>query len=211
MIKVSQKLQEERLRKRLSIDDVAKATKIKAAFLDALERGEYTKLPSSAYAKGFIKNYSIFLGLPAKEMLALFRREFDEKKTYSVLPEGFSREQPVFSKRMPVQQAAFVGGLFFLTLLLYIAFQYKFVFFNPTLSVLSPKENQVFTQPEIVVSGSADSNATVYINKTPVPLDENGKFKKTISVFPGKETITIKAVSRFGKENVIDRHIQVTD
>ncbi len=211
MIKVSQKLQEERLKKKLSIEDVSKATKIKAAFLEALEKGDYIKLPSSAYAKGFIKNYSIFLGLPAKEMLALFRREFDEKKMYNVLPEGFSREQPVFSKRMPMQQTAFVGGLFFLILLLYIAFQYKFVFFSPTLSVYSPKENQVFTKSEIVVSGNTDPNATIYINNIPVPLDESGNFKKNLSVFPGKETITIKAVSRFGKENIVDRHIEVND
>lgn len=211
MIKVSQKLQEERLKRRLSIGDVAKATKIKAVFLEALEKGEYTKLPSSAYARGFIKNYSIFLGLSVKEMLALFRREFDEKKMYHVLPEGFSKEQPVFSKRMPMQQTAFVGGLFFLALLLYVAFQYKFVFFSPTLSVVTPKENEVFARSEVVISGKSDPNATLYINKIPVPLDENGNFKKTINLFPGKETVTIQAVSRFGKETIIERHILVNE
>lgn len=209
MIRVGQKLQEERIRKGYSLEDVAKATKIKVAFLQAIEKGEYKKLPTSAYAYGFVKNYGTFLGLPAKETLPIFRREFDEKKAYRVLPDGFTQESIPITRRIPMQRTLLMGGLFFLCLFGYILFQYKSAFMSPSLSIISPKENQTFSKGSIEVSGKADSNATVFVNTVAVPVDQNGDFKKTISVFPGKETITIKAVSRFGKENIIERHIEV--
>lgn len=209
MIKVGQKLKEERIRKGYSLEDVAKATKIKVAFLQAIEKGEYKKLHSSAYAHGFVKNYGAFLGLSSKETLPLFRREFDEKKAYRVLPEGFSEREISIARRMPMPRTMLIGGLFFLCFFGYILFQYRYAFMSPSLTIISPKENQVLSKTNIEVSGRADPNATVYINTVPVTVNENGDFKKTISVFPGKETITVKAVSRFGKENVIERHIEV--
>lgn len=211
MIRVGQKLKETRLRKGLTLEDVAKATKIKVAFLQAIEKGEYKKLHSSAYAHGFVKNYGEFLGLSSKETLAIFRREFDENKVYKVLPEGFSEREISIVKRFPIQKTLLIGGLFFICLLGYILFQYRYAFMSPALTVIVPKENQVFSEKLIPVSGTTDPNATVYVNTISVLVDENGEFKKTISVFPGKETITIKAVSRFGKENIVVRHIQVND
>lgn len=209
MIKVGQKLKEERIRKGYSLEDVAKATKIKVAFLQAIEKGEYKKLHSSAYAHGFVKNYSAFLGLSTKETLAIFRREFDENKVYKVLPDGFSEREISIARSMPMQRTMLIGGLFFICLFGYILFQYRYAFMSPSLTIVSPRENQVLLKTNIEVLGMADPNATVYINTVPVAVNENGDFKKTISVFPGKETITVKAVSRFGKETVIERHIEV--
>ncbi|MBI2431049.1 MAG: helix-turn-helix domain-containing protein [Candidatus Levybacteria bacterium] len=208
MIRLGQKLREERIRKGFTLDDVVKATKIRFSFLSAIEKGDYKKLPSPAYAQGFVRNYCVFLGLPQKEMLALFRREFDEKKIYGVLPESFAKEE-IPTKQFFLKPAVIVYLFFFLGLITYIFFQYKFAIINPPLSLSSPKNNQVFTTKEVEVSGETDSSVTVYVNNVPVSVDENGTFRKTISVFPGKEIITIKAVSRFGKETVIKRQIEV--
>src|ERR1051326_7290810 len=98
MVPVGQRLQQERIKKGLSIDEIARATKIRPNFISALEKGNYKKLPSSAYVQGFIKNYAEYLGLPKKEILALFRREFDEREFIGVLPESFAKnKKPPFS------------------------------------------------------------------------------------------------------------------
>ena len=73
-------LKAERLRKKLSIARVAKATKIRPLYLKALENDRYQELPSPTSARGFVRNYADFLGLPLKDILAVFRRDFDEKK-----------------------------------------------------------------------------------------------------------------------------------
>jgi len=49
------------------LKDVSKSTKIKEVFLEYIENGEYEKLPSSSYARGFVKNYIKFLNLPKKK------------------------------------------------------------------------------------------------------------------------------------------------
>ncbi|HSX41010.1 MAG TPA: helix-turn-helix domain-containing protein, partial [Candidatus Saccharimonadales bacterium] len=116
MIKVSEFFKEERLRKGLTIDQVAKATKIRPAFLTAIENGEYHKLPSSAYATGFVRNYAQFLGLSQNRMLALFRREYAGEKTTAVLPAGFSSSSDFPGRFFKLQQKIGLAALLFLAI-----------------------------------------------------------------------------------------------
>ena len=62
MVPLGKRLLSARTQRKLSLEEVAAATKIKARFLSAIEKGEYEKLPSPAYAKGFVKNYAAYLG-----------------------------------------------------------------------------------------------------------------------------------------------------
>lgn len=208
MVRVGQKLREERLKRGLTLEDVAKATKIKATFLSAIEKGEYQKLPSSTYAYGFVRNYAQTLGLPKAETLALFRREFDEEKLFKLLPEGLTGSLDFPIRRLRLASAGIFVILAFLALLGYILFQYRFAIINPYLEIISPKEFEV-TSSEITVLGKTNPNATVYINNNSVSVDKDGGFKKTLDLFPGKTTITIKAVNRFGRQTTVERHIEV--
>ena len=87
---IGQQFAEERKSKGLTIPEVAKETKIKEEFLRSIEKGDFKSLPSSAYASGFVRNYAKYLGLPPEKSLAIYRREYDEKKNVDVLPRGFS-------------------------------------------------------------------------------------------------------------------------
>jgi len=51
----------------------------------------------------------------------------------------------------------------------------------------------------------------VLVNNEPVTLDSEGEFRKTLSLFPGKSSIIIKAKNRFGKENIAKRDVIVED
>ncbi|MDP2649385.1 MAG: helix-turn-helix domain-containing protein [bacterium] len=209
MIKVGQWLREERTKKSLTIEDIEKSTKIKASFISIIERGEYQKLPSSTYAYGFVGNYAQFLGLPKSKILALFKREFDENKTFKVLPEGFSKDADFPIQRIRLKQASILIIVFFLILLGYILFQYRYAVLSPELEINMPKDNEVFSSKQVTVSGQTDPNATVYINNISVSLNENGIFKRNIDLFPGKTTIKIKAVNRFGKETNAQRVVEI--
>jgi cytoskeleton protein RodZ len=61
-------LSAERKKRNLSIEDVAENLKIGARLLRALEEGDASSLPHRAYAKGFIRVYSSYLGLAAEEV-----------------------------------------------------------------------------------------------------------------------------------------------
>ncbi|KKU81103.1 MAG: Helix-turn-helix domain-containing protein [Candidatus Gottesmanbacteria bacterium GW2011_GWA1_47_8] len=78
---------EAREKKHLTLEHVERATKIRKKFLSDIERDDYENLPSAAYAKGFVKNYSDFLGLDAASVLAYFRRQTEEVSKISLLPK----------------------------------------------------------------------------------------------------------------------------
>lgn len=209
MVKAGEKLQEARLAKGLSLEDVSQSTKIKAKYLEYIEKGEYNKLPSVSYASGFVKNYALFLGLLEKDIMALFRREFDEDTAYKVLPKGFESKDQFPLSGFRIRQTFFIIALVFVAFIAYIIFQYRYAFINPPLQINSPKDRQVITASEIQITGTTDPNSTIYINKSVTTVDNNGNFTKTISVFPGNFVLDVKAINKFGKETEVKRTVEV--
>lgn len=206
MIKAGQRLKEERLKQGLTLEEVSKSIKIRTSFLEAIEKSEYAKLPASTFAQGFVRNYAQFLGLPENEITPLFRREFDEGKIYKVLPQGVPADFPI--TRIKKSQILLIPLLFFV-LIFYLVFQYKDAIIPPSVNITSPRENETVASTIILVSGSTNPDNLVYVNNFQISVDENGKFKKSLSVFSGRAEIKIKIVNRFNKSTEIIRHITV--
>src|SRR5271165_2231650 len=75
-------LRQQREALRFDLDDVAAALEIKRRYLAAIEDGRTDLLPGPAYAIGFVRAYSAYLGLDAAEILRRFKLEasgFDAK------------------------------------------------------------------------------------------------------------------------------------
>lgn len=209
MVRLGQRLREIRQYKGLSIDEVAKATKIRAQFISAIERGDYKHLPAKAYAQGFVKIYVAFLGLPQRESLAMFRREFDEREHVDVLPESFTHKKEIPLQHFRWQGAAIITGFVLILVIGYLLFQYRFAFLSPSLIIDSPKENAIVTATDIPVVGTTDTNTTVVVNNDVAYVDSNGHFKKIVAVFSGKATITVTSINKFGKKTTVERHVIV--
>jgi len=209
MLKLGDRLFEERQRKGLTLEEVADATKIRKEFLLAIEKSDYSKLPSVAYAQGFVRNYVKFLKLNEKKMLALFKREIDTNKELKVLPDSLSGQTDIPIKRMKMKRTAVLAFLILLILLGYIIFQYRYAVISPPLELSSPLENAKISSDTVIVSGKTEPNATVFINNESASVDQKGNFRKEITVFPGKMTINISSVNRFGNRTTLERHIEV--
>lgn len=207
MVRLGQLLHQQRLRRKLSLEEVARKIKIKESFLAAIERGEFNKLPSPAYAKGFVINYATFLGVPRAEAIALFRREFDEKRAYKVLPDSLTK-QTIYGRHIKIQESLLIIGFLVILFVGFLLFQYRAAFISPPLRITSPEQSGVVSQ-DVTVSGKTDSEAAVTVNNEAVSINSNGEFTKRISLFPGKTTIIISAKNRFGKETVVTREITV--
>lgn len=209
MVHAGEKLYEERIKRGLTLDEIAKATKIKPFFLLAIEKGEYKKLPQGTYAYGFIRNYAKFLKLPEHEILSIFKREYDEDEFLKVLPEGLTKNNDLSLSKLKITQALKILPLIFIALLAYLIFQYRSAIFNPSLSVSYPLENSVISSQAITVIGKTDSNSTVFVNNETASLDKDGNFKKTINVFPGRVKITVKSVNNFKRTTTLQRQIEI--
>lgn len=210
MVRLGDRLRSVRIKKGLSLEDVSYATKIRVSFLSLIEDGQFERLPSPAYAEGFVGNYAQYIGLPKSQTIALLRREFDAKKNYAVLPESFSAKKEFKIKRINT------GQLFFLIfgaviIVCYLVFQYRSAFTNPTLEISTPKENAVITGDSVKVLGKTSPDSSVLVDNAVVQVAQDGSFSKSLSVFPGKMVIVVKAQSRIGKETQISRHITVKE
>jgi transcriptional regulator with XRE-family HTH domain len=62
-------LRREREIRGISLKEIADATKISKRFLDALERNDHRTLPAPVFTRGFVREYSRYVGLNAEEMV----------------------------------------------------------------------------------------------------------------------------------------------
>jgi transcriptional regulator with XRE-family HTH domain len=69
MDEIGKLLREAREKLGLTHEEAERATRIRARYLEALESGDVESLPSSVQARGFLRNYSDFLGLDTDAIL----------------------------------------------------------------------------------------------------------------------------------------------
>lgn len=205
---VGQILKEERERKFYTIDEVEKTTKIRKELLEALEAGQYQKLPPSTFVQGFIKNYGKFLELNVEKLLAVFRREFSQAQHPPRVLDSFSN--PVEKRRIkitPTRALSFVILTLVVIFFAYLWFEYRFLVGAPFLMVDQPVDQLNTASIEITVSGRTDPEAKIKINEQEIGVDQNGKFSQPIKLSENMNNIVVSAISKRGKETRIQRTV----
>ena len=91
-------LRKERERQKLTIQDIEQGTSIRSAYIEALENGDYDKLPGEVYAKGFVKNYANFLNLDAEKLAKDFAAELSPPAQEDVDAEILTADEKVVSE-----------------------------------------------------------------------------------------------------------------
>ena len=66
-------LKRERELRRISLEEVAKGTKIAIYRLRAMEAGRWDELPAEVFVKGFIKSYAEFIGLVQEDVMLRYQ------------------------------------------------------------------------------------------------------------------------------------------
>lgn len=74
-------LRDARERLGLTLQEAERSTRIRSHYLEALERGNWDSLPSSVQVRGFLRNYSEFLGLDAEETLLKYAENLQAQRT----------------------------------------------------------------------------------------------------------------------------------
>jgi len=197
---VGSMLQEARIAKGLSPIDVERAIKIREKYIIAIEANDFGRLPSPSYAKGFVRNYAEYLGLPTDAIMAFFRRQMTDVSKASLLPKGVS--DPLNAPFVHLTPGRFVGFLVSILLIIFLFYlgnQYFRIGKAPPLTVTSPTDQQIVTSSRVVVEGKSDADATVTINGISTIVRDDGRFYEQVAVEPGVNKITISATSRFGK------------
>ncbi len=96
---IGSKLHEARTRRKLGLQAVEEATKIRGRYLQAIENEEWDQLPEDTYARAFIRTYGRFLGLDGELLAEEHRRSRGSARPGERLPRVDPRPRPVGRER----------------------------------------------------------------------------------------------------------------
>lgn len=203
---VSSILRTARQNKGISLSEASRALKIHTRFLKALEEGDYSIFSSSVHLKGFLKNYSSFLGLPVDEILAFFRREYPIGQNV-ILTDSL---KPLSSPVVLITPERIISAtVIFLTLFffIYLFFQYLYFTNAPRLTITEPIRDFKTAESITSVSGHTSKDATLKINGQAINLTEEGNFSTVITLLDGVNVLNFAAKNKLGKETRVMRTI----
>lgn len=86
MVRIGERLRQERLRRGLDLFKIAEQTKINAAFLEAIETGDIDKLPGAFFTRSFVRQYA--------QALDIANDEFEQELIRDAVPETEPVPQP---------------------------------------------------------------------------------------------------------------------
>ena len=201
-----ERLVEARARKGVDVYRAERDTKIRAKYLEALEAGDYAELPGAVYTKGFLRNYAVYLGLDADEVVRQWRHENgdvaipNEPVLNVPRPLAAPRQGLTFSPVVVVAALLAVRNAVFAV---YLGIQLVRFAKPPTLDVTSPATAVVEVAEdatEFTLSGTSTPKATVTIQEAGreqpyrISADANGRWTADVQLRRGRNEFTISAI-----------------
>lgn len=156
-------LRRAREQKGLSLEDIAKKTRIPQRHLASIESGDFDALPGRTYAIGFAKSYARAVGLIDASIGSQLRSEMDEQGHVAYQPEssGYAPANP--SSIPPLYLAWTAGGIGLLLLIGYLV--WRTLILNP--DDLAPVADTETAAPMDTVAANPDPQTVE--NSPPAP------------------------------------------
>jgi cytoskeleton protein RodZ len=188
--------------------DLARAerdTRIRTQYLAALEAGAYADLPSTVYARGFVREYARYLGLNSEWCLHLYRRETEpagrSRKPASPIVTT-TRQGPIEGRGAVVFTTARVvrAGLLLLVaaLVAYLAYQFLTFAGTPDLTLTDPASDlPAYGGTSYLLRGETVPDAEITVDglreNPSATASSTGMFAIRVELLPGSNVITLVA------------------
>jgi len=201
-------LKNKRQEKKITLAKLGELTKIQAYHLEALEAGQFEKLPPLVYRTGMFERLAKFLDIDKNEIIKMYDEENQaiEKPDYSLNENVIKSRKSSYFFLTPKKITIFFGVLLLILISAYLAYQFKFLIGPPNLAI-NLKGDIVINQQSIAINGKTDSGVYLTINGENVYVASDGSFSKEVQLASGANSIDIKAVNNFGKTTEIIRQV----
>lgn len=201
MLTVGEILKNYREKQGINLSDVEKHIKVRSKFLQAIEENNWDGFSSKIYIAGIIKNYSQYLGLDDKRVLAFFRRDYERKEEIKFKTRVSNRYLTPETRRV----VFLILSCIIIFFALYFGYQLKQYFSPPNLVVLSPSSSNFTIEDKVKFVGKTDKDAAVSIFGERVYQDKYGVFTYDFPLKNGKNELTIEIVGANGKKTIIKK------
>lgn len=201
MLTPGQILKTYRERQNLTLEEISEKTKIPLDQLEKIETDDFSKKETHVFMRGFIKNYSDFLGLNTERVLAIYRRTiatYQDKKTnvFSTTRKNIIDYLIGLKKNFQLTPKTIIFSAIFLSIgFVIIYFIIQIINFQspPKLELLSPTDNLVLDTDTVEVKGKVELISVVKINNEVIQIDQDGNFSSKIKLVEGTNVIIVKA------------------
>lgn len=217
---IGNKLKQIRLSRGLSLAEIAVNTKIKKDFLVFIENDEFEKIGSHVYVKGFIKNYAKYLNVDFENLIALYRRDYENKtikrqikKDTVANPQKKSKLQNIYitSRHLSFIFITFVIAISTIGIFTLV----KTTFKNPYLEITEPFQikgeysgTKMLEDKSIFISGKTTEGVLVRINEEPVKLNPDYSFRsEPVQIASEDSKVIIEAKNQIGRKTKIELKI----
>lgn len=195
----------------MSAIEVGKLTQVQPKFITALEEGCYEVLPDEVYVRGFLRRLALAYRLNALE---LENRYLAERGIAANLQEPEKPKEDIEISHFVLSPRTLtlmgIAGLMLFSLA-YLYFQVSSLRRPPELRLLSPAADGAVHSSLLVVEGTTESGASVFLNNQEIVVDSSGVFRENLSLGPGTNQLIIRSVNKFDKETVITRSIALVE
>lgn len=207
---IGEQLTAARLNLKISLEEASKKTGINKKYLEALENGHVELLPKGVYRKNFLREYSSFLNLDAKEII----KEYEGENEISVNRSQKNLFSPNASKKINFVSAPKIVKNLIIVLaiglcLIYFIYNLNNLFSPPFLTINYPPDNFITSDSSLAIAGKTEQNTEVFVNNNSVLLDSGGGFNKTINLKKGLNLITITSQKKYSKKNTVTLTVEL--
>lgn len=201
MLTVGELLRNERIKRDLSLDVVAKKTSIHIKYLRAIENNEWSAFSSKVYIVGVLKNYGGYLNISGEKLLAYFRRDYEKKEEFH-----FRRKLPSLAF-LPETKILIVGMIssILIIFLIYFSYQFKVYLSPPEVFILSPQKDKFRNVEKVKIKGQTQKESTVRILNDEVYLSQDGIFEYDFPLKIGLNKVTIEVIGPNGKKTELHK------
>lgn len=206
---VAEQLRRGRQAKNITLTEAAKRLKIRVFYLEALEKAQYSSLPTGVYGRNFVREYALFLGLDSRRLLAQFARETNSKTTSDT--DLFERK--VVSRRslivLPRLLRNAIIGFLITACLVYLILLLQRIFEPPILSISYPPDNFTTSDIRLVIQGQSEPETDIKINGQNVLADNKGKFEREVYLQPGINKIVVTSEKKYSRTATVTKQVLV--
>lgn len=202
-----------RQRRGFSREEVTRLTQIPVRSLQKLEESDYSTLPADVYVKGFLKNLAEAYKVEPEVLIEQFEKERGVARSLKKIPlTPRQRGEYLLPRFTLTPKSLTVGIIIFLTTVTlgYLVWQVWSVSADPKLLIIAPAEDIGVSSRSILLRGSAEPGARVYVNGQEIAIDESGEFQEVLNLSEGTNQLLIRAENRFGKITEIERVVVVS-
>jgi transcriptional regulator with XRE-family HTH domain len=197
-------LKEARQKNKWTLRQAERKTGIAQKYLEYLEADDFYKLPGTTYTRGFLERYAEFLKLNPEMIIERWRKDFSQV-TKPEIPEKMGiKNKPHTFAEISVYFVIFAVLLF----LVYLGFIIRNTLFTSSLEISSPAENMITQDSHLIIKGSADPGADIFINGQLLEnVSADGTFQQEINLFPGLNIIEVAAQKKHAQKKIVSRQV----